>query len=305
MGNWTESQKETAQRFRAWAREKAEKSNSEIAELLDCSPAVVSQMLKGSYSGDVDKYVRRMGQILKRQRKRSVAPVEPSFVKNTTAKKVIEGLWNAHTEKTLVFVVGPTGVGKTRAAKHYCNRDAAARYLATGEGCRPRALVGALADLLDVETSGRGTWGLRRDISRSLRGSDQLLVLDEVDYLPEKTHQVIRQIHDEAGCGVVLVGTPACLRRLRESKSDTKAQIMGRVARVVELGPCSDRDLREIAGQWDLDQETVDALVNSSEGQARRLTQILRAAQRRSELEDLDEEKVREAGQELMAPVSL
>jgi len=301
---WTEERKETVETFREWADAEG-LSNRDLAALLDCSPSVVSQMKGQSYQGDVATFVERMRQVMRRDQRRDSAPVEPEFVKTETAAEVLNGLVSAHTERTLVFVVGPTGIGKTHAASHYCDNEDAARYLATGEACSPRSLVGALSDLLDVETVGRSTWGLRRDVSRSLRGSDQLLVLDEVDYLPEKTYQVVRQIHDSAECGVVLIGTPACLKRLRESKSDTVAQIMGRVARVVHLGPCPDRDLRAIAAQWDLDEETVDALVEQSAGQARRLTQILRAAQRGCDLEELDAAAVREAAGELMEPVSV
>lgn len=274
---WTVDQFETVKKFVRWLNEH-EQTVTEAAARLGISVGTASPLLRGEYDHKVDRHVAEMAGIMRRARQRALAPKVPEYRTTSVTERTIEMLTIAHVERRIVLVLGGTGVGKTTGCLRYAASEPAI-YLECGENASPRPLIKDLAVKCGIEPKGH-VRELRGAIIEVLRGSDKLLICDEIDPVGEKALQNIRLIHDAAHVGVALVGTSAYLEKLHYCRSATVAQLIGRFAYVKYMDGCSPDDIRAIASQFDLEDEAVDVLVDGCGGQARRAALALCAVQR-------------------------
>jgi len=279
-GQWTDDDRRVVREFAAWL-DVTGTSQEAAARLLGIAPGTLSPMLAETYVGRVGKICERMIRALTRARLIAAVPQDPPYVTTSVTKQVTDTLVLAHTERRMAMVLGPSGVGKTMAVRRYAEAEPETIYIVAGTESSPWAFMRRLAGLLRVPWHG-STYDMRLACADHLRNSDRLLVVDECDYQPERTLQTIRLIHDDARIGVALVATPAYLKHLRDAKSDTLQQVLGRIAYVAQVAPCCDDDLARIAAPFGLDDAAMDALVEGAHGQARRAVAALAAARRRS-----------------------
>ncbi len=123
---------------------------------------------------------------------------------------------------------------------------------------------------------------LFESVSDRLRDSDRLIVVDEAENLPLRALEIIRRLHDETGCGLVLSGMPRLVANLR-GKHGELAQLYSRVSVALNLGESlPDDELFEIAKAAlpDADEETLLELVKHSNGNTRRMSKLMRGAVR-------------------------
>ena len=141
---------------------------------------------------------------------------ETEFVLTPTAKKIVTACDLGRESQSIVFLVGPSHVGKTWALeRHYTpgNNHGHTVY------CRMRAasglggMVRCIAESVGVSSKANTTDLIER-IIRALT-PNMLLILDEVHLLAHTYRkgsfhncmEVIREIHDRAKCGMVLCFT--------------------------------------------------------------------------------------------------
>lgn len=88
---------------------------------------------------------------------------------------------------------------------------------------------------------------LFESVSDRLRDSGRLIVVDEAENLPLRALEIIRRLHDETGCGLVLSGMPRLVANLR-GKHGELVQLYSRVSVALNLGESlPDDELFEIA----------------------------------------------------------
>jgi len=115
-----------------------------------------------------------------------------------------------------------------------------------------------------------------------LRDSGRLIVVDEAENLPLRALEIVRRLHDETGCGLVLSGMPRLVANLR-GKHGELVQLYSRVSVALNLGESlPDDELFEIAKAAlpDADEETLLELVKHSNGNTRRMSKLMRGAVR-------------------------
>jgi len=279
---WTPAARSIAEEFGAWMRDE-ELSQMRIAPQLGCSTSVVSELIAGKYTGDVARFIAKMDRILERTRLRKFVPKPPEFVETTISERVREAVLVAHLERVITLVLGPTGIGKSMALREYRRLEPETVYVEAGPGCAPSALTRLLAGALNIEWRG-SAYQMRLEITGVLAGTDRLLIVDEADYLPERTLHCLRIISGGAEIGLVLSGTYAYLEKLRRRRSSTIQQVLGRIAYVEHLSRCTAEDLGAIAGQVQLlSDDAQKALVAGARGEARRAVAALTAAKRMSQ----------------------
>ena len=131
---------------------------------------------------------------------------------------------------------GAPGVGKTLSARHYTGWDALEPWLSPlrlGEPAPAEVLRGALLYTPSVVTTPRRLdeqlRGLRRGYHRLVETTlhpeavidwlaepthVELLIVDEADRLKTLGLEVLRDLHDRTGIGLVLIGMPGLEKRL-------------------------------------------------------------------------------------------
>jgi DNA transposition AAA+ family ATPase len=226
----------------------------------------------------VPEWTQAIARFLTRERKRPSTPEVP-YSQTSVANRVQGAVNLAQLERTIALVLGASGCGKTTALKHYCRNNPEAIYILAGTDVRTRGLLRRLAGELGITANGT-SYNARLAVVDALRDSERVLIIDDCDYLEEPVLQCLRLIHDEAGIGLVLVGTEAYLPRLRNAQSATINQVLGRISYKVEIPRAADADLRQIARDYDVETEAAKILVKNSAGSARRCVQAIRASRR-------------------------
>lgn len=138
---------------------------------------------------------------------------QKDFILTPTARKIVTACELARESRTPVFIVGPSHIGKTWTLERYYtprNNHGATIY------CRMRAasglggMVRRIAD--DVGISDNSNTAALIDRIKNALAPNMLLILDELHLLAHTYRagsfhncmEVIREIYDEVGCGMVL-----------------------------------------------------------------------------------------------------
>jgi DNA transposition AAA+ family ATPase len=172
-----------------------------------------------------------------------------SFVLTPTAKKIHTACDLARESRTVVFVWGPSHIGKTWAVEHYCNRATGRpvsdlRLQSSALYARMQA-AGGLSGLLRVIAAALGFEPASRAAAiariKDTLASGALLILDECHLLAHTARagsfhncmEVIRELHDHARCGLVLIFT--LLDRVRAASQKELQQLWRRGVHKVQL----------------------------------------------------------------------
>jgi DNA transposition AAA+ family ATPase len=163
------------------------------------------------------------------------------FILTPTAKKIHTACDLARESRTVVFVWGPSHIGKTWAVERYYtprNNHGRTIYARMPAACGLTGMVRVIATALALSP------GSRADTIARIKAAltpDTLLILDECHLLahtcrPGSFHncmEVIRELHDETHCGLVLIFT--LLDRVRAASQKELQQLWRRGVHKVQL----------------------------------------------------------------------
>lgn len=131
----------------------------------------------------------------------------------------------------LMLAWGFAGRGKTECAKEFAIRNEKAVHIRVFEDWTPRAMLSTICEALNGMRPGRIDLA-KRVIIEDLDESKKMLLIDEADRLSIKNIEHLRDIHDETGCPIVLIGEPSIYAQVK-----ARSRIWQRVTRAVEFGP--------------------------------------------------------------------
>ena len=143
----------------------------------------------------------------------------------------------------VVLIHGPSGRGKTWAARRHVQEWTGGHYLAvTGATVTLAGLLSRVADA--VGAGGRHGSALEAEgaVVARLVGRQSLLVVDEAHHLRGQLLDELRCLRDLAGCGLALLGDDTIRVTLARCP-----QVVGRIGLRVDLRTQSTADVHEIA----------------------------------------------------------
>ncbi len=266
--------------FVAEAQKRGYGTNEEMGALIEVRPSTFSQLRNHNYTGNVAGYAVECLRILAFWHELDRAPRDPDYQPTGAARRVRGALRKAHVQRVLAVICGPSGIGRTYAARQYCKETPQAVMVTATPGATSYDLLGDIADAIGIEC--RGTVHRRvRDISARLAGSARLIIVDEAGLLSESALHALRHVHDNARVGLVLLCTEAFFTRLdaAQGKGTLADQFRSRVTYKVSLGKLGREDIEMMLGGYRLAPEAASAARLGAAGNTRRLVRGMTAAQ--------------------------
>jgi hypothetical protein len=157
------------------------------------------------------------------------------------AQVMYDFLQGATTDRRVVFLIGPTGVGKSWAMKHLARqneREAAYLYATECWDESMPQIARGLAERIGASidrTSGRNTFG---NVTKLLRAVPCTILLDDVQKAGVLGLKLIKSLVDDTKCRFILGVYPTSWNRLIHGSTDAYAeaqQILGRTIKPIAM----------------------------------------------------------------------
>lgn len=207
----------------------------EFAERVECDHTTIRRIMQGKYTHATtgaripisDRLLKSMREFLRLEGERLSAR-RVGFCETPTAKAIFTHCDLARESQSPVFLIGPSHIGKTWALREYTERNNHGRTIyvrlkaASGLG----GMVQAIGKALGISDKAN-TQDLIARIKRALK-PNMLLILDEVHQLMYTYRkesffaclEVLRELYDESGCGMVLCGTALLFKRVQDNRGE-------------------------------------------------------------------------------------
>lgn len=215
---------------------------AEFAEEVEYDKTTITRIYAGKYTNhqtgariDIpEKLAKNAREWMARQRKRFKGREE--FVLTPTAKKIWTLCDLARESKTAAFIIGNSHIGKTWALENYAhhNNHGSTPYVRMESASGLGGLVKNIARSIGISENGN-TRDLVAYIIKAL-SPEMLLILDELHLLSYTYRkgsffsclEVIREIHDKSGCGMVLCGTRLLMDQIKPGQHSEMEQLVRR-----------------------------------------------------------------------------
>jgi len=194
----------------------------DAAARLGCSPQLIYQLMTGRYrnpdktpKGPSSEFMRNLREFLALEAKR-FALGKTEFILIPTARKIITALDLARESQSIVFIYGPSHIGKTWAAElHYTplNNHGKTVYCRMKAASGLGGMVRSMANAAGISDKSNTADLIQR--IKNASSPNTLWILDEVHLLANTYRkgsffacmEVIREIYDETECGMALIFT--------------------------------------------------------------------------------------------------
>lgn len=198
---------------------------AEVGKNIGYDAGTVSKVFHGKYEGDLVAVCRAIERYRRLQEERGSAKKAP-FIETGLYREIEECCQAALTYQKIVFIYGESQIGKSACGNHYAEKHnhGETTLVEMPVGGSLSHFVAALANKVRFTSSGRGEI-LQLNIMRSF-GPRNLLIVDEASRALQartyggsavKTLDFIRAIHDNTGCGVVLMGTNVFREQMQDA----------------------------------------------------------------------------------------
>lgn len=269
----TKAQRDVVADYKAW-RDGSGLNLEAAGARIQCSTATLSQIEHNTYGGDAAKYIKRMARVLAREKARARAWKRPPVQVTTVLRKLHSLFELCRDSGEMGFACTKLGIGKTIAAQEFAKANPDAILITAVKGLNDRALLRRLTDALNLNWIGTNIEQLDHVVLRLKQLGGPLIIVDECDYLGRTIH-ILRQMHDLAGSGIALLGTPAFMRLLRRRADGTEGQFFSRITHSLYLDAILEEDGERILAPFGLSSAAFSLAWQGSQANARRLVSIV------------------------------
>jgi DNA transposition AAA+ family ATPase len=269
-------------------------SQAQAAREMNYSSSVISEYLKSSYKGDVQKLEGAILQWIARQargRERKRVPV----VETEDLRRISSAIQIAHAEKDIALVIADAGSGKSTAAAWYAKyNEKSVVLIHVVSGMNRRMLVHEIARQLSLDIMRVAFNTLVKNVSDMLFERDMVVILDEADYLRSDALEFTRRlVYDLGQSGLVLIGLPRLKYQIQNLRNDHR-QLESRIGVCLHLSGLSRADAATIAESvWPkIDKKIVDAIYRVSKTDVRQFTKIVERMQQTMAINNVAEPNI-------------
>lgn len=208
-------------------------SQNKMAKLLGISSTVLSQLMSGTYKGNVEGMIKVIEDYFSVAGQAEETYHEVAYAETSISTKVYDVIRLAHIKGGLAICSGDAGIGKTKAAKKYVEDNPTNSIYISLNPCLTS--IKAILKLLAAKVGARQERSLDDAwLSIAEKLSDKMVIIfDEAQHLPYKPIEMLRAFSDyftDNGktLGIVFIGNPETVRRLGAKQKAEFAQIANR-----------------------------------------------------------------------------
>lgn len=167
------------------------------------------------------------------------------------------------------LIYGEAGLGKTKTAQYLAIKYDAI-YVRAVNTMTPKWLMEEITKELD-EIPRFFTADIFRQCVNILRQKPQIIIVDEIDYLLKdfKTIEILRDLHDETGVPIILVGMDLAKHKLKKY-----THLYDRISEIYHFTEFDFKDIKQIAGELS-EVEITDCAIKVILSKATRFRQIV------------------------------
>ncbi len=204
------------ERFRVFTEEHSY-TQAAVAREIDISSTTISEVLRKQYSGKTsDSQLVKIHNWMELAARRINMFHKRNYVDHSVAREVLTVAEIVAETCKIGVVFGPSHIGKTFTLKAIVDdqRYGSPKMIRVDESrLTPLKLLREIASVFELAVSGTFDIVMRRVIGR-LKDTKRMLIFDEIERVTYKTLEMIRDIHDQTGCPVLLCGKPMIYEKL-------------------------------------------------------------------------------------------
>ena len=217
-----------------YLEEKSESQN-ELSKKIGISASALSLYLKGEYKTPEALEIKISAFFELLETAKSYKTQKPEFMETSISKAIINAFTYCHLQKSMGIVYGDAGIGKTMSINEYARTHPEAVVIRASIAISKQlAFMKAISRKLKC-SSGRRLDEIYLDIVEKLTGSEKIIIIDEAQHLNYSVLEGLRDIFDESGVPIVLVGNKEVYSKLLGKGEAAFAQLFSRNAIRKEL----------------------------------------------------------------------
>lgn len=201
------------------------------------APSTLSAFSNATYSGVSENVAWKVNRYLQAEESRRndalQMPDVPGYIATKTSRKMMAQMQFAHMGNIAVMV-GAAGLGKTQTFERYRDITPNAFHLVLNRTTRtPGPMLTALSRVTGRQIKMRGFAMSNKfdDIVARLENLRAVLLIDEAQHATDATLDLLRQLHDATGAGLVLGGNRTVLGRVQAGVRDEEfAPLQSRIS---------------------------------------------------------------------------
>jgi len=211
-------------------------SLSKLQDATGVSTTVLSRVFRGIYNAGLDRVTETL---IKARASYAEAVDNPDFLMTSLAKRFFAACDKTRALGNVTIAWGKMGIGKTTIAEEYqrLNNHGKTMLVRFPVGTTFAYFVQVIARATGVSTRSQSQFHQREKIIATLAAGKRLLIVDELHQAflttrgdtAVKCIEFLREIKDQAGCGLILIGTEVIEREFFKGQhKEALAQLVDR-----------------------------------------------------------------------------
>ncbi len=253
--------------FEILARENM--SDAQISRDTKINSSYISQMKNGAWSVKLSDSAKAnheakiiefaKGFLNKSLDEYSEVTAKAGLLDFTNTHNMMATLAKCRIQKNMTYVSAPSGSGKTKGIEAFANGNPSVVIVTAYDGLSAKDLLEDvyLAFKKDAEPP-KNVRGLMSGILRELKGSvNRLLVIDEANFIKERSLEQLRHIHDRTNIAITLVGT----EKLKSQIEKYHPQVKSRIRNGLPIEPFGVEEVRMMCVKYGIFSDKAEMLL--------------------------------------------
>jgi len=223
-----------------------DKTQSWLADTIGISDGQLSSYLNHKYTGDVQSLEEKLKNFMRNFIPTADKSQDDGFLLETKNTKMVNMILSLAVKNTrLSAIFGNPGFGKTTAIKAFIKSRPEAIYIKANNLDTTKVFLKRICDVLGIAHEVQNNEIFHAIVKELLR-SNRFIVIDEAEWLKDKTLDVMRNIWSDSNTAVILCGTLKLKNNLKGTHGDliyVDSRVFGRWT----FEGLSDEDIKKVA----------------------------------------------------------